>query len=462
MVSDPCMLTARELARAYRAGILSPVDTVEALQARIARLNPHLHAFLEVYSAEARLAAEAAEKALRAGYDFGPLHGVPVALKDLIALEGHIQTAGSAIHAARRAAETATLVRKLIAAGAIILGRVHTVEFAFGGWGTNTHLGTPRNPWKPDAHYTPGGSSSGSGVAVAARLAPLAIGTDTGGSVRIPSSFNGLTGLKVTRGRISNHGIEPLSPTLDTPGPMARSVEDAALLYAALQGPDAADAMTLGITPEDPVPGLCRGIAGVQLGRIRLAECGLAIDPETEAAYEAALETMARLGATILPVRLPRPFTEYAQKMQIMAAEAYALHGAFAENPATPMDPHVRARILSGRMSAADYLTLLWQRPALRMEFLGAIEPVAALLLPTTPGPAQPIATVDETTTPSGLTRAANLLGLCALALPCGMTADGLPLSLQILGRPFAEAEILRIGWAFQQAGDWHQRLPPV
>lgn len=461
-MSDPCLMTAQELASAYRAHRLSPVDAVEALLLRIERLNPRLQAFIAVYGAEARQAAEAADKALRAGDDLGPLHGIPVALKDLIAVEGRVYTAGSKIHLARTATKTATLVRKLIAAGAIMLGKVHTVEFAFGGWGTNAHLGTPRNPWRPDDHYTPGGSSSGSGVAVGARLAPLAIGTDTGGSVRIPASFNGITGLKVTRGRISTHGIEPLNMTLDTPGPMARTVEDAALLYRAMQGPDAADPATFGILPDDPIPDLRRGIAGIRLGRIDAAGCGVALDPETLAAYEAALETMAALGATILPVALPQPLADYAQMREVMAAEAYALHGALAEDPATPMDPHVRARILAGKIPAAAYLRLLWQRPALQAAFLAAIEPVAALLLPTTPAPAQPVSAVDETTAPSGLTRAANLLGLCALAVPSGMSAAGLPLSLQILGRPFAEAEVLRIGWAFQQAGDWHARLPPV
>lgn len=462
MVSDPCLMTAQDLAAAYRARSLSPVDAVEALFARIERLNPALHAFIAVYGADARLAAEAADKALRAGYDLGPLHGIPVVLKDLIAVEGRAYAAGSKVHLGRRATESATLVRKLIAAGAIILGKSHTVEFAFGGWGTNAHLGTPRNPWRADVHYTPGGSSSGSGVAVAARMAPLAVGTDTGGSVRIPASFNGITGLKVTRGRISNHGIEPLNITLDTPGPMARSVEDAALLFSAMQGPDAADPMTFGITPDDPMLGLRRGIAGLRLGRIALSDCGLSLDPETAAAYEAALETMAALGAAIVPVTLPRPVSDYAQMREVMAAEAYALHGAIADDPNTPMDPHVRARILAGKIPAADYLRRLWERPALQAAFLAAIDPVTALLLPTTPMPAQPVASVDEATAPSGLTRAANLLGLCALAVPSGMTASGLPLSLQILGRPFAEAEVLRIGWAFQQAGDWHLRLPPV
>jgi aspartyl-tRNA(Asn)/glutamyl-tRNA(Gln) amidotransferase subunit A len=253
-VSDPCLLGAGELSRAFVARRLSPVDVVDALLARIARLEPKLHAFVDVHAASARLAAEGADKAIRAGHALGPLHGVPVALKDLIDLEGQITAGGSASQRQRRSTVTATIAKRMIAQGMIVLGKTHTVEFAMGGWGTNQHLGTPWNPWDPATARTPGGSSSGSGVAVAARLAPWAIGTDTGGSVRLPASFCGLTGLKVTIGRISTHGIIPLSSTLDTPGPMARSVEDAALLYDVLQGPDPFDATTRGIAAEDPQP----------------------------------------------------------------------------------------------------------------------------------------------------------------------------------------------------------------
>ncbi|MCB8879793.1 amidase [Acidisoma cellulosilytica] len=460
-MTDPSLLSAQELAQAYRSRAFSPVDAIDALLARITRLNPKLHAFIDLYADDARLAAEGADRLLRAGHDLGPLHGIPFAIKDLIAVAGRPYAAGSKIHLGRPARETAQVVRKLVAAGAIMLGKVHTVEFAFGGWGTNPHLGTPRNPWAMDVHHTPGGSSSGSGVAVGARLAPLAIGTDTGGSVRIPASFNGVTGLKVTRGRISNHGIEPLSPTLDTPGPLARSVEDAAIMYRAMQGPDEADPMTFGILPEDPLPGLKRGIAALRLGRITEADSGNMWDAEVAAAYEAAIETLARLGATIVPISLPGPFSDYARLSHVvMAAEAYALHGSLAEDAARPMGPHVRARIMAGKVSAQDYLQLLWRLPAMQAEFLAAMAGVDALLTPTTRYPARPVEGVDEATAPSDFTRVVNLLGLCALALPDGFSAGGLPLSLQIIGRPFAEAEVLRIGWAYQQATDWHLRTP--
>jgi aspartyl-tRNA(Asn)/glutamyl-tRNA(Gln) amidotransferase subunit A len=456
---DPCLLTATQLAAAYRARSLSPVDVVDALLARIAARDPVLHSFVEIYADDSRLAARDVDKAMRDGALVGPLHGIPIALKDLIEIEGRQVTAGSAVHLGRKATTTATLARKLAAAGAIVLGKTHTVEFAFGGWGTNTHLGAPRNPWDKTVHRAPGGSSSGSGVAVAARLTPLAIGTDTGGSVRIPASFNGLTGLKVTRGRISNHGIVPLSVTLDSPGPMTRSVDDAAMLYNALQGPDPLDPLSRGILPDDPMPGLRGGVAGLRLGRLSEAQIGV-MHPETAAAYEAALETMAGLGAVIVPVTLPRPLNDYAKMLAVLHAEAYAAHGHLADDPESPIGPHTRTRLLMGRYSARDYLTLLWSREAMAAEFLAKLDGVDALLTPTTLAPAPPIDSVDESGAPSELTRFANLLGLCALALPSGMTDGGLPLSLQIICRGLDEALVLRIGWAFEQAGPWAGMMP--
>src|SRR5215467_12759246 len=266
--SDPVWATVAELSQAFEARTLSPVDVVDALLARIGRRDPALHAYIAVYDADARLAAEAADKAIRSGHRIGTLHGVPIALKDLVDLQGRVTTGGSKVWAGRVSTYTATLAQKLIGAGMIVLGKTHTVEFAMGGWGTNQHRGTPWNPWDPVVARTPGGSSSGSGVAVAAGLAPWAIGTDTGGSVRLPASWCGLTGLKTTIGRVSTFGILPLSPTLDTPGPMARSVEDIALLYQVMQGPDPLDPRTRGISPSDPMPTLRRGVSGLRLGRM--------------------------------------------------------------------------------------------------------------------------------------------------------------------------------------------------
>src|ERR1700693_989774 len=258
--TDPSFLPAHRLAAEIAARRLSPVTVVEALLARIGAHDAKLHAFIDVYGDDARLAAEAADKAIRSGHAVGPLHGVPIAVKDLIGAEERVTTGGSMAWRDRSSPVTATLARRLIAQGMIVLGKTHTVEFAMGGWGTNQHLGTPWNPWDLGVPRTPGGSSSGSGVAVAARLAPWAIGTDTGGSVRLPASFCGLTGLKTTIGRVSTYGILPLSPTLDTPGPLARSVEDAALLFSIMQGADPLDPRTLPApSPVEPTIAMRRG-----------------------------------------------------------------------------------------------------------------------------------------------------------------------------------------------------------
>src|SRR6202011_165831 len=272
VTTDPASLPAHKLAEAIAARRLSPVDVAEALLARIAAHDPKLHAFIDVYADEARLAAAAADKAIRSGHAVGPLHGVPIALKDLIDLEGRITTGGSMVWRGRRSAGGGGPAAGLHAARGVVLGKTHTVEFAMGGWGTNQHLGTPWNPWDPEVARTPGGSSSGSGVAVASGMAPWAIGTDTGGSVRLPASWCGLSGLKTTIGRVSTYGILPLSPTLDTPGPMARSVIDAALLYNVMQGPDPLDPRTRGVMPDDPMPAMRRGVRGLRLARMPDAE----------------------------------------------------------------------------------------------------------------------------------------------------------------------------------------------
>ena len=455
-------LPASELARMIAGRRVSPVDAVEAMLARIARLEPKLQAFTEVFGEDARLAAEGADKSIRAGHAVGPLHGVPVVLKDLIDMEGRITMGGSAAHRARRATRTATIARRLIAQGMIVLGKTHTVEFAYGGWGTNQHLGTPWNPWDPEVRRTPGGSSSGTGVAVGARLAPWGIGTDTGGSVRLPAAFCGLTGLKVTVGRVSTHGIVPLSTTLDTPGPLARTVEDTALLYEAIAGPDPLDPVTRGIVPADPWATLHRGVRGLRLARMPEAEReGVAAD--MLAAYDAALALLAGEGAEIVDITLPFRFSDIVAMSAVTGAEAYFQNGLLAEDPASPLGDAVRARILAGgQISAQDYLDTQRRRAGMKVQFAAAMEGIDALLTPTTACAAIPVAEVDEAVMPSRFTRFGNLLDLCALALPNGFTGGGLPLSLQIACRGYDEATALRIGQAYQRATDWHLRQPPV
>jgi aspartyl-tRNA(Asn)/glutamyl-tRNA(Gln) amidotransferase subunit A len=459
---DPVWSGVADLSRAFADRMLSPVDVVDALLERIRKRNPSLHAYIAVYEADARLAAEAADKAFRAGHRVGPLHGVPIALKDLVDLEGRVTTGGSKVWADRVSTVTATLAERLFAAGMIVLGKTHTVEFAMGSFGTNTHLGTPRNPWDPQVHRTPGGSSSGSGVAVAAGLAPVAIGTDTGGSVRIPAAWCGIVGLKVTAGRISTHGILPLSTTLDTPGPLARSVEDAALLFRVLNGPDPHDPQTLAWTPVDPLPQLRRGVAGLRLAVMPAVERAGVAD-EVLFAYEAAIEALARLGARIVRPSLPHRFADYAAATgRIIGAEGYRFVGDLVDDMSLPVDPHVRPRIQLGRgVTAREYLATLAERDEHRRQFAAALAEVDALLTPTAQTPALPIDEVDQSGTAAYFTRAGNYLGLCGLAVPSGFTTGGLPTSLQILCHPGQEAMALRIGWAYEQASEWKSRRPP-
>jgi aspartyl-tRNA(Asn)/glutamyl-tRNA(Gln) amidotransferase subunit A len=459
---DPVWATVAELSHAFGARTLSPVDAVEALLERIRKRGPALHAYIAVYEAEARLAAEAADKAIRSGHRVGPLHGVPIALKDLVDMQGRVTTGGSKVWKDRVSPVTATLAERLIAAGMIVIGKTHTVEFAMGSFGTNTHLGTPRNPWDLAVHRTPGGSSSGSAVAVAAGLAPVAIGTDTGGSVRLPAGWCGIVGLKVTAGRISTFGVLPLSFTLDTPGPMARSVEDAALIFRVLNGPDPRDPQTLAWTPADPLPTLRRGVGGLTLAVMPEAErAGVADD--VLAAYDASVETLARLGARIVRPALPHRFTEYAAATgRIIGAEGYRFVGELVDDMSLPVDPHIRPRIQLGRnVSARDYLLTLAEMAERRREFAAALADVDVLLTPTAQTAAIPIDKVDQSGTAAFFTRVGNYLGLCGLAVPNGFTPGGLPTSLQILCHSGAEATALRIGWAYEQATDWTSRRPP-
>src|SRR5215467_11042048 len=303
-------LSVSELSAAIATHRASPVDVVQAHLGRIAALDPRLSAFVEVYGADAKLAAEAAHKAIRSGHGIGPLHGIPIAIKDLVEVEGRITTGGSPSRRNAVSAHTATLAKKLIQSGMIMLGKTHTVEFAYGAWGTNQHMGTPWNPWDLKTQRTPGGSSSGSGVAVAARMAPCAIGSDTGGSVRIPAAWCGITGLKTSIGRISTYGVLPLSPTLDTPGPLARSVEDVAVLLQVMQGADARDPRTRALRDAEPLPTLRCGVRGLRLARIAPGERdGVADDVLT--AYDHSVEQLAEMGAEIVDLTLPRRFRDY-------------------------------------------------------------------------------------------------------------------------------------------------------
>ena len=454
-------LDAGELVAGYKAGTFTPRDAVAVHLARIGALNDKVHAFIDVYADEARAAAEQSTRRYADGKPLGALDGVPIAVKDLIEIAGKVCTAGSATRRDMVATQTASIVKKLEARGAIVLGKAHTVEFALGGWGTNQHLGAPRNPWNAGVPHTAGGSSSGSAAAVAARLATIAIGTDTGGSVRGPAGFNNLFGLKTTSGRISLHGIVPLSPSLDTVGPLARSVRDAALLLQAMQGPDVRDPTTLDVTPVDPLAELEQGVRGLTLAVIDACE-RKPVDPDILAAYDAAIDIYRSLGATIVIIDLPKSLPEFSRAAEIMMGEAYAIHGAVAEDPSSPMDEGVRKRVLGGKIEARAYIEARWRAQADRQAMLQAFGAADALLAPTSQVPPMPLADVDEATTPATLTRFVNQIGFCGLAIPIGFTSKALPTSLQIVCRPYQEALALRIGRAHEAATDWHKRVPPM
>jgi aspartyl-tRNA(Asn)/glutamyl-tRNA(Gln) amidotransferase subunit A len=456
-------LTLTELAHGLSAKKFSSREIADALLGRIEKADKKLHAFTEVYAKEARAMADAADTARAGGFPLGPLHGLPIAYKDLCDIKGRIGTGGSKMWEKRVATETSNTVERLTAAGMFPLGKLHMVEFAFGGWGTNPLMGAPMNPWDLATHRTPGGSSSGTGVAVGARLAPAGIGSDTGGSVRIPCAFNGLVGLKVTFGRISLHGTMLLSWTLDSIGPMARSVEDCALLLNALAAPDPRDPTTLGQPLEDFAAAAKGGsIEGMRVALPDTKQLPDTMHPDVIGAWQSAARTFESLGATVEAVRLPNWFFDLGQPAgTISTSEMFALHRGWIEDKSKAIGDGVRARALLGKHftpgAYAEELRRMGQR---RAEFMEWMRPYDVLLTPTVPCPAIPLTEVDETSPVAAqLTRPGNYLGLCGLAMPAGLS-NGLPVGIQILGKPFMERDVLKVGKAFQDATDFHRRAP--
>jgi len=436
------------------AGRLSSLELIDHLLARIAKADPTLGAFVSVGAESARALARGADAARAAGMPRSPLHGLPIVLKDLLDVEGQVCTLGSKRNLARVATTTAATVERLLAAGMVPLGRTHMTEFAFGGWGTNPLMGTPRNPWDLNTHRVPGGSSSGTGVAVAAGLAPVGIGSDTGGSVRIPAAFNGLTGLKVTHGRISLHGTGLLSWTFDTIGPMARCVADCAMLLDALAAADPRDPTTLSQPLEDfrREP---RTVRGLRLALPDADQLPAFTDPRMIEAWQGAARRFEALGVSIVPTRLPDWFFELAPMAgRIIASEAYALHEAYVQDRTVPLGEAVRGRILSAEaFRPGDYPREYRRMAERRHAFATWFESCDAILLPAVAIPAIPVAEVDEASPiPGHLTRPVNYLGLCALSLPAGL-ADGLPLGIQVVGKPFDERTVLGLGQAYESAG---------
>ena len=464
-------LPITELAARIRSGALSPVQLTEALLGRIDELDGALHAFITVARDRALAEARAAETALRGGQDLGPLHGIPYAAKDLFDVKGLPTTAGTRLLAGNLAAADCAVVRRLAGAGMVLLGKTYTVQFAFGAVGINHDHGTPHNPWHPTPH-APGGSSSGTAVAVAAGLVPMGLGSDTGGSVRIPAALCGTVGLKTTIGRVSRAGVYPLSWTLDSVGPLARSVEDAALVYQALQGVDLADPTTLGVAPHDALRDLKAGVTGL---RLAFGETLFFDDVEAEvaAAVREAGRVLASLGAHVGSVAVPEAAEAMAEQRRAMmiGAEACTVNARFLDEHFDALDPVVSHRMMTGRrLAATDYFTLLRQWAALRERIVATLRDVDALLVPTTPLAARPLDVIDASKESYGEyntrylrnTAVGNILNLCAVSLPCGFTREGLPIGLMIYVKPFQEDVALRVAYAYEQATAWRARQPDL
>lgn len=458
-------LTLTELAAGLVAKKFSSREVVDALLARIAKADGKLHAFTETYAREARAIADGADAARASGFPLPPLHGLPIAYKDLCDIAGRVGTGGSKMFEGRIATTTSNTVERLTAAGMVPLGKLHMVEFAFGGWGTNPLMGAPWNPWDLKTHRVPGGSSSGTGVAVAARLTPAGIGSDTGGSVRIPAAFNGLVGLKVTFGRIGLSGTMLLSWSLDSIGPMARSVEDCALLLNALAAPDARDPTTLGQPLEDFTAAVRPGsIEGMRIAIPDTKQLPNFMDEGVTKAWQAAARTFESLGAAVEAVRLPDWYFDLSRPAgTIIASEAYSLHRDYIEDMKKAIGPGVRMRAQQAKqLLPGAYAEEMRALEARRQSFHEWFAAHDAILMPTMAIPAIPLGEVDESSPiPGYLTRPANYLGLCALAMPSGFVG-GLPVGIQIVGKPFAERTVLRLGKAFQDATDFHRRAPDL
>jgi len=450
----------RELGTRFRKREVSPVELTEALLDRIARVDPTLDTFVTLTADRARDDAKAAEAALLRG-DASPLLGIPVGYKDIYDTRGIRTSAGSALWAERMAASDATCVSRLQDAGCVMLGKLITHEFAWGIQSPGHRFKPARNPWNRE--HIPGGSSSGSGAALAAGLCVGALGTDTGGSIRGPASFSGIVGLKPTYGRCSRAGVATLSWTLDHTGPMARSAEDCAYLLQTLAGHDPLDPASSRAPVAEYVGTLDRPIRGLRIGVPRDFFFD-GVDAEVARAFEDAMATYRSLGAEVRDVTIPSIW-DAPSFMVIMASEAFAYHERDLRERPELYGDLLRERLVSGALyTGAEYVQAMRLRERLRNEMLDVLRSVDLLATPTSPKPAPTFAAMWDVSLgfPRSNTPPFNLSGLPALALPCGFARAGLPLSLQLAGRPFDEATVLRAGHAYQQTTDWHRRRPAV
>lgn len=465
--TEPALLSVTEVAAAIASKKISSREATQSCLDRVARFQPRLNAYMAIEADAALAAADAADKELAQGKTRGPLHGVPMAHKDMYYEAGKVSTCGSKIRKDFVAATTSTAIARLQNAGTVRLGTLQMSEFAYGPTGHNAHYGAVHNPWHVD-HVT-GGSSSGSGSAVAARLTFAALGSDTGGSIRMPAHFCGVSGLKTTVGLVSRAGAMPLSQSLDTVGPLARTAVDCALLTQLMAGGDAADPTTRNAPAPDLVSPTKESIKGLRIG-IPSAFYVDHLDSDVARVLDETAKTLASEGVTVVRVTLPDQSRLTAASQLLLAVEAAAFHKKWMIERPGDYGPQVLMRLQNGlAVPAITYLeTLRWRGPALAAH-LEAVSGVDAVLAPVAPVPAPTIADSDvgnKTGTEAVIqnltrfTRPINYLGLPALAIPAGFSARGLPIGLQLIGRPFEEAMVLRIGAAFQRATDFHTRAP--
>jgi aspartyl-tRNA(Asn)/glutamyl-tRNA(Gln) amidotransferase subunit A len=462
--ADLPALTLSEAADLVRSRKVSPVELTRVCLDRIQRLQPRLNAFITITGESALAEARAAETEVHAGRWRGPLHGIPITLKDLVDTAGVRTTAGSALYADRVPTEDAFVVQKLKAAGAVFLGKLNMHEFAYGGSTVISAFGPVRNPW--GLEFTAGGSSAGSAVAVAARICYGAVGSDTGGSIRQPAAYCGIVGIKPTFGRVSVRGAIPLAWSLDHLGPMTRSVRDAALMLKVMEGHDTKDPSSVDLPAADYEAALGQTtIRGLRLGLPR-PYFYEELDPQIEAATRAALSVLTGLGAVATDVAIE---AGNDVSIPVLQAEAYAFHEATVAKSPECYDPQTLRRIRAGaEITTGAYIRARRAMAELRRSAGEIFEKVDVLVTPTTRVPPFTIAELQD---PDQLrprelrmllnTRPFNALGLPTISVPCGLTDRGLPLGLQIAGPPGGEARVFGVAHAFEQATDWRPRSPP-
>ncbi len=452
-------MTIREAAQALREKRISPVELTETAIARIERLDSTLHAFITVTADHARRRARQAEIELASGRDRGPLHGIPIAVKDLFHMRGVRTTAGSRIFENFVADFDSAVVERLEAAGAIILGKLNMHELAYGISSANPHYGIVHNPW--DLKRSPGGSSGGSGAAVATNIVYGAMGSDTGGSIRIPAAYCGTVGLKPTYGRVSRYGALPLGYSLDHMGPLTRTVRDAAIFLNAIAGRDPRDTTSSRRPVVDFVPDDDCSLRGVRIGFPENFYFEH-IDPEVESSVRGAIARAVSMGAELKPVRLPDINALNVAGQVTLLSEASAILEPHLDRR-NDFGPDVLARLDQGRLiPATDYINAQRLRRKFAIGFDKLWTDIDCFLAPTTPNTAPRIG--EETVRLGGreedtriaatrLVRGINVLGLPALSIPCGLSSQGLPIGLQIVGPAFEEANLLRVGAALEDTG---------